>query len=108
MCMWQSQAFTGALSFAGSVPLELGTCCALLSRAENPAVAAAIATIEACLIRVRRPIMSSSRMRPSRAACGQYNPQARPAYRGLSDCRGPGLGVYGHDDATARHRRRRL
>ena len=39
------------------------------------AVAAAMATIEARLIRVRRPIMSSSRMRPSRAACGQYSPK---------------------------------
>jgi hypothetical protein len=59
--MWQSQAFVGALSFAGSVPLELGTGCASLARTEIADVAAVNAAIAAPLIRVRRFIMSSSR-----------------------------------------------
>ena len=61
MCMWQSQAFAGALSFAASVPLELGACCAWLDLMEMPEVAAAMAASEAPLIRARRAIMWSSR-----------------------------------------------
>jgi hypothetical protein len=33
--MWQSLALAGALSFGGSVPVELGTCWALLERTET-------------------------------------------------------------------------
>src|SRR6266700_2735648 len=60
MWWWQSQAPAGALSFAGSVPEEFGTCWARLDRTETPAVDAASASIEAPLMKLRRAIMSSS------------------------------------------------
>src|SRR6266700_1615797 len=68
MCMWQSQAFAGALSFAGSVPVELGACWAWPRRTEIPEVDAANATIEAPLINVRRAIIFPSRFRANRSA----------------------------------------
>jgi hypothetical protein len=61
--MWQSQAFGGALSFAGSVPAENGTCWAWLALGESPDVVAATAAIEAPLMKVRRAIMWFSGMR---------------------------------------------
>src|SRR2546425_9855751 len=57
--MWQSQAPSGALSFGGSVPAEFDTCWPRLCRPIADAVAA-IATIEALLMKVRRAIMSIS------------------------------------------------
>src|SRR6266567_7093478 len=56
MCMWQSQAPSGALSFGGSVPAEFDTCWPRLCRPIADAVAA-IATIEALLMKVRRAVM---------------------------------------------------
>src|SRR5712692_7239180 len=60
--MWQSQAPSGALSFGGSVPAEFGTCWPWLRRPVADAVAA-IATIEALLMKVRRAIISISLFR---------------------------------------------
>src|SRR5207302_18185 len=40
MCMWQSQAFAGALSLGGSVPDENGTASAWPVRSESPEMAA--------------------------------------------------------------------
>src|SRR5213596_1525513 len=57
MWWWQSQAPGGALTLAGSVPEEFGTCWAKLSRMEMPAVVAASAASEAPLTNVRRAIM---------------------------------------------------
>jgi hypothetical protein len=57
--MWQSQAPSGALSFGGSVPVEFDTCWPWLCRPIADAVAA-IATIEALLMNVRRAVMSIS------------------------------------------------
>src|SRR2546422_11149553 len=54
--MWQSQAPSGALSFGGSVPAEFDTCWPRLCRPIADAVAA-IATIEALLMKVRRAVM---------------------------------------------------
>src|SRR5882762_9010523 len=59
MCMWQSQAPCGALSFGGSVPVEFDTCWPWLCRPIADAVAA-IATIEAFLMKARRALMSIS------------------------------------------------
>src|SRR6266853_6474847 len=59
MCIWQSQAPCGAFSFGGSVPAEFDTCWPRLCRPIVDAVAA-IATIEALLMKVRRAIMSIS------------------------------------------------
>src|SRR6267154_284317 len=59
MCMWQSQAPCGALSLGGSAPVEFDTCWPWLSRPIADAVAA-IATIEALLMKVRRAVMSVS------------------------------------------------
>src|SRR6267378_3212951 len=56
MCIWQSQAPSGALSFGGSLPAEFDTCWPRLCRPIADAVAA-IATIEALLMKVRRAIM---------------------------------------------------
>src|SRR5258708_13775981 len=57
--MWQSQAPSGALSFGGSVPAEVDTCWPWLCRSIADAVAA-IAAIEALLMKVRRAVMSIS------------------------------------------------
>src|SRR5258708_13603541 len=57
--MWQSQAPSGALSFGGSVPAEFDTGWPWLCRPIADAVAA-IATIEAFLMKVRRAVMSIS------------------------------------------------
>src|SRR5258708_10135889 len=57
--MWQSQAPSGALSFGGSVPVEFHTGWPWLCRPIADAVAA-IATIEAFLMNVRRAVMSIS------------------------------------------------
>src|ERR1041385_3382579 len=57
--MWQSAAWAGALSLGGSVPTEFGTCWALLFLAWMVEVVAAIAAIEAPLIKVRRAIIVS-------------------------------------------------
>src|SRR6266850_343233 len=59
MCMWQSHAPSGALSFGGSVPTEFDTGWPWLCRPIADAVAA-IATIEAFLMNVRRAVMSIS------------------------------------------------
>src|SRR5882672_7634948 len=56
MCIWQSQAFSGALSFGGSVPVEFDTGWAWLCRPIVEAVAA-IATMEAFLMNVRREVI---------------------------------------------------
>src|SRR6266849_1353839 len=57
MCMWQSQACSGALSLGGSVPVEFGTACwPWLCRPIVEAVPA-IAIMEAFLMNVRRAIM---------------------------------------------------
>src|SRR5260221_5986076 len=57
--MWQSHAPSGALSFGGSVPAEFDTGWPWLCRPIADAVAA-IATIEALLMNVRRAVMSIS------------------------------------------------
>jgi len=57
MWWWQSHAPGGASSFAGSVPVEFGTCWAKLSRTYIRDVDAASASIEAPLMKVRRAIM---------------------------------------------------
>src|SRR5690349_14974141 len=57
MCMWQSQAFSGAASFGRSVPLEFDTCWAWPCRPITDAVAAA-AIMEAFLMNVRRSFTS--------------------------------------------------
>src|SRR5947209_5264969 len=59
MCIWQSQAFAGALNFGTSVPTELGTAiCAWTARdsATRPALTAAS---PALFRNVRRAIPSS-------------------------------------------------
>src|SRR6266851_2876676 len=56
MCMWQSQAPSGALNFGGSVPAEFDTCWPWLCRPIADAVPA-IAIIEALLMKVRRAII---------------------------------------------------
>src|SRR5580765_7936910 len=53
MCMWQSHAFCGALSFGDPVPVEFDTGWAWPCRPIVAAVAA-IATMEAFLMKVRR------------------------------------------------------
>ena len=55
--MWQSAALAGALSLGGSVPTEFGTCWAWLCPTWIPEVVAAIAAIEAPLMKVRRAII---------------------------------------------------
>src|SRR5216683_7098508 len=57
--MWQSHAPSGALSFGASVPAEFDTGWPWLCRPIADAVAA-IATIEALLMKVRRAVMSIS------------------------------------------------
>jgi len=68
--MWQSQAFSGALSLGVSVPVEFDTGWAWLCRPIEEAVAA-IATMEAFLMNVRRAVKAFSlllrRMGPRRA-----------------------------------------
>src|SRR5712692_7985110 len=76
MCMWQSQAPSGALSFGGSVPPEFDTCSPRLCRPIADAVAA-IAIIEAFLMKVRRAIMSISLCPKTRTKDGA--PGARPS-----------------------------
>src|SRR5262249_43695703 len=61
MCMWQSAALGGALSFGGSVPVEFGTCWAWLDRTDSPVAAAVTASSEARMMKSRRAIMVSSR-----------------------------------------------
>src|SRR5215471_6222981 len=56
MCMWQSVASCGAACFGRSTPLEFDTCCARPGRA----MPAASAASEACWMKVRREIISSS------------------------------------------------
>src|SRR6266516_2221044 len=68
MWWWQSQAPAGALSLAGSLPEEFGTCWARLTPTKMRGAADAIATIEAFLMNVRRAIMF-----PSRLVCLEYN-----------------------------------
>src|SRR5438876_7649313 len=68
MWWWQSQAPAGALSLAGSLPEEFGTCWAWLTPTKMRGAADAIATIEAFLMNVRRAIMF-----PSRLLCLEYN-----------------------------------
>src|SRR3954466_1135613 len=58
MCMWQSQAFAGALSLGASLPLELGTACW-----ENAGLMPDAITAPAQPRNVRRLIAS---IRPSR------------------------------------------
>src|SRR5260221_3332690 len=60
MCIWQSQAPSGALSRGGPVPAEFDTCWPWLCRTPIADAVAAIATIEALLMNVRRAIMSIS------------------------------------------------
>src|SRR6266853_4862407 len=60
MCMWQSQAPSGALRRGGPVPAEFDTCWPWLCRTPIADAVAAIATIEALLMKVRRAIMSIS------------------------------------------------
>src|ERR1700682_6293558 len=60
--MWQSATFAGALSRGGSLPTELGTCCARVGRTPSPAAVVAMAASEAPLSNVRRAIMGSSRL----------------------------------------------
>ena len=83
MCMWQSQAFGGALSLGGSVPAEYGTACAPPGRMEMPVVPAATAADAAPLSKLRRAIMWSSPIwRRLVAARGrEYSPKAMPVYR---------------------------
>jgi hypothetical protein len=55
MCMWQSQALAGALSFGASVPDDHGTPSARLSRAPNPAdiiaaPAIACSSVRRCMV----------------------------------------------------------
>src|SRR5947208_5186659 len=90
MCMWQSQAPCGALSLGGSVPAEFDTCWPRPCPPIADAVAA-IATIEALLMKVRRAIilvsLSPKTRRRSSARCYAKDgaPGARPS-------RTPGLG----------------
>src|SRR5437588_8972283 len=56
MCMWQSQALAGTLSFGGAVPDENGICCASAVSGSADA-AAAMAVTDAPLSNVRRAIM---------------------------------------------------
>src|SRR5713101_1230694 len=81
MCMWQSQAPSGALSFGGSVPAEFDTCWPRLSRPIAGAVAA-IAIIEALLMKVRRAIMLIFLCPKTRTKDGA--PGARPSRLSVS------------------------
>src|SRR6266702_3898088 len=81
MCMWQSQAPSGALSFGGSVPAEFDTCWPRLSRPIADAVAA-IAIIEALLMKVRRAIMLIFLCPKTRTKDGA--PGARPSRLSVS------------------------
>jgi hypothetical protein len=59
MCIWQSQAFAGALSFGGSVPVELVTVtCASLS--DESTTAAPKAALAALAKNIRRMIPFSA------------------------------------------------
>src|SRR5438034_187965 len=84
MCMWQSQAPCGALSLGGSLPAEFDTCCPRPWPPIADAVAA-IATIEALLMKVRRAIILVSlcpkTRRRSSARCYAKDgaPGARPS-----------------------------
>jgi len=67
--MWQSQAPYGALSLGGSVPAEFDTCWPRPWPPIADAVAA-IATIEALLMKVRRAIILISPCRKTRPKDG--------------------------------------
>src|SRR5260370_34841672 len=56
MCMWQSHALAGALSFGASVPAEYGTCCALAPRMPRLLAAVVIASTLAAFIKSRRSV----------------------------------------------------
>src|SRR5437660_10745044 len=59
MCMWQSQAFGGALSLGGSLPDENGTVSAWPVRTESPEMAATAAAPAVPLRNSRRCMASS-------------------------------------------------
>src|SRR5215213_1336092 len=56
MCMWQSQAFAGALSFGSSVPDEYGTCCCAREVRVLPKPTAAVLIAAAPCTKRRRRI----------------------------------------------------
>src|SRR3954468_16174097 len=77
MCMWQSQALAGALSFGGSVPVEFDTACARPGR--MPEVVASAAG-DAPLMNVRRAIMRVSVSDENRPAIAPYAREELLAY----------------------------
>src|SRR3954470_18460878 len=77
MCMWQSQALAGALSFGGSVPVEFDTACARPGR--MPEVVASAAS-DAPLMNVRRAIMRVSVSDENRPAIAPYAREELLAY----------------------------
>src|ERR1044071_1184592 len=83
MCMWQSQAPCGALSLGGSVPAEFDTCCPRPCPPIADAVAA-IATIEALLMKVRRAIILISLCRKTDQGWSTWCPTVKVA--GFGPC----------------------
>src|SRR6185436_4066372 len=69
MCMWQSQALAGALSFGASVPDEFDT--ARAGPGRMPEVVASAAS-DAPLMNVRRAIMRASVSDENRPAIAPY------------------------------------
>src|SRR3954465_5577418 len=57
MCMWQSQAFAGALSSGRSVPDEYGTCSSARATPPRPSPAPAAAIAATARSAGRRPII---------------------------------------------------
>src|SRR3954468_10928680 len=77
MCMWQSQALAGALSFGGSVPVVFDTACA--RPGGMPEVVASAAS-DAPLMNVRRAIMRVSVSDENRPVIAPYAREELLAY----------------------------